>query len=297
MIAIAKAFGLSLSLKEIQQVSDETPLLANLKPSGQYMMQDLHNVGGIPAVMKLMYKEGLLFSTAMTVTGMTVAENLENVQDLTESQKVIYPISQPIKSSGHLQMLFGNLAKEGSVAKITGKEGLLFEGKAKVYDSEAAANEAIQNNQIEKGNVIVIRYCGPKGGPGMPEMLKPTGLIMGSGLGKHVALITDGRFSGGSHGFVVGHITPEAYNGGIIALLEDGDTIKIDAESNTIDVALSDEEILRRRNNRVKPNDKPIGVLAKYRQNGITKSLQHLKFQKYLLKHSTSRTQEGLGLS
>lgn len=267
MIAIAKAFGLPLSLKEIQQVSDETPFLANLKPSGQYMMQDLHNVGGIPAVMKLMHKEGLLYSSAITVTGNTIAENLEGVKDLTEDQKIIYPISQPIKPSGHLQMLFGNLAQEGSVAKITGKEGLVFEGKAKVFNSEAAANDAIQNNQIEKGNVIVIRYCGPKGGPGMPEMLKPTGLIMGSGLGKHVALITDGRFSGGSHGFVVGHITPEAYNGGMIGILEDDDIIKIDAENNTIDVALSDEEILKRKESWEKPNDKPIGVLAKYRQN------------------------------
>lgn len=265
MIAIAKAFGLTLSLKDIQQVSDDTPFLANLKPSGAYMMQDLHDVGGIPAVMKLMLKSGLLYGDAKTVTGKTIAENLEDVPDLKDDQKVIHPIDKAIKPSGHLQMLFGNLAEEGSVAKITGKEGLRFEGKARVFNSENDANHAIQNNEIEKGSVIVIRYSGPKGGPGMPEMLKPTGLIMGSGLGKHVALITDGRFSGGSHGFVVGHITPEAYNGGMIGLLEDGDSIIIDAENNSIDVELSEEEIKIRKQNWKQPNDKPIGVLAKYR--------------------------------
>lgn len=265
MIAIAKSFGLKLSLKDIQNISNETPFLADLKPSGKFLMQDLHDVGGIPAVMKMMLKEGLLDGNAMTVTGTSIEENLDSAPELKANQKVIYPIQSPIKKSGHLQMLFGNLAEEGSVAKITGKEGLVFEGTAKVFNSETAANEAIQNKQIEPGNVIVIRYSGPKGAPGMPEMLKPTGLLMGSGLGNQVALITDGRFSGGSHGFVVGHITPEAYNGGMIGLLEDGDKIKIDAENNTINVDLESTEITKRRSAWQKPQDKIKGVLAKYR--------------------------------
>ena len=265
MVAMAKAAGVALSIDDFQRLSDETPFLADLKPSGKYVMEDLHKVGGIPAVMKLMLSEGMLHGECMTVTGQTIAENLEAVPTLGESQKVIYPVSAPVKETGHLRILYGNLATEGSVAKITGKEGLKFIGSAKVFDSEDDANHAIQNGKIQKGDVIVIRYCGPKGGPGMPEMLKPTSLIMGAGLGKEVALITDGRFSGGTHGFVVGHITPESYTGGNIALLQDGDQITIDAEQNSIDVQLSDEELATRRAAWQAP-DRPVsGILKKYR--------------------------------
>ncbi len=267
MLAIAYSYDIDLSLADVQRISDETPFLADLKPSGKHVMQDLHDVGGVPAVMKMMLENDLLDGTCMTITGKTVAENLEELSGLSEGQKVIYPLSQPVKKSGHLQMLFGNLATEGSVAKITGKEGLTFSGTAKVYDSEKEANLAIQNNKIEKGDVVVIRYCGPKGGPGMPEMLKPTSLIMGAGLGNDVALITDGRFSGGTHGFVVGHITPEAYAGGVIALVEDGDMIVIDAENNTIEVKLTQEEIDARRKQWKSPDDLPPGFLRKYRNN------------------------------
>ena len=265
MVAMAKAVGVALSIDDFQRLSDGTPFLADLKPSGKYVMEDLHKVGGIPAVMKLMLSEGMLHGECMTVTGQTIAENLEAVPTLGESQKVIYPVSAPVKETGHLRILYGNLATEGSVAKITGKEGLKFIGSAKVFDSEDDANHAIQNGKIQKGDVIVIRYCGPKGGPGMPEMLKPTSLIMGAGLGKEVALITDGRFSGGTHGFVVGHITPESYTGGNIALLQDGDQITIDAEQNSIDVQLSDEELATRRAAWQAP-DRPVsGILKKYR--------------------------------
>lgn len=265
MVAMAKAVGVALSIDDFQRISDGTPFLADLKPSGKYVMEDLHKVGGIPAVMKLMLSEGMLHGECMTVTGQTIAENLEAVPTLGESQKVIYPVSAPVKETGHLRILYGNLATEGSVAKITGKEGLKFIGSAKVFDSEDDANHAIQNGKIQKGDVIVIRYCGPKGGPGMPEMLKPTSLIMGAGLGKEVALITDGRFSGGTHGFVVGHITPESYTGGNIALLQDGDQITIDAEQNSIDVQLSDEELATRRAAWQAP-DRPVsGILKKYR--------------------------------
>ena len=265
MVAMAKAVGVALSIDDFQRLSDGTPFLADLKPSGKYVMEDLHKVGGIPAVMKLMLSEGMLHGECMTVTGQTIAENLEAVPTLGESQKVIYPVSAPVKETGHLRILYGNLATEGSVAKITGKEGLKFSGSAKVFDSEDDANHAIQNGKIQKGDVIVIRYCGPKGGPGMPEMLKPTSLIMGAGLGKEVALITDGRFSGGTHGFVVGHITPESYTGGNIALLQDGDQITIDAEQNSIDVQLSDEELATRRAAWQAP-DRPVsGILKKYR--------------------------------
>ena len=265
MVAMAKAAGVALSIDDFQRLSDETPFLADLKPSGKYVMEDLHKVGGIPTVMKLMLSEGMLHGECMTVTGQTIAENLEAVPTLGESQKVIYPVSAPVKETGHLRILYGNLATEGSVAKITGKEGLKFSGSAKVFDSEDDANHAIQNGKIQKGDVIVIRYCGPKGGPGMPEMLKPTSLIMGAGLGKEVALITDGRFSGGTHGFVVGHITPESYTGGNIALLQDGDQITIDAEQNSIDVQLSDEELATRRAAWQAP-DRPVsGILKKYR--------------------------------
>lgn len=265
MVAMAKAVGVALSIDDFQRISDGTPFLADLKPSGKYVMEDLHKVGGIPAVMKLMLSEGMLHGECMTVTGQTIAENLEAVPTLGESQKVIYPVSAPVKETGHLRILYGNLATEGSVAKITGKEGLKFIGSAKVFDSEDDANHAIQNGKIQKGDVIVIRYCGPKGGPGMPEMLKPTSLIMGAGLGKEVALITDGRFSGGTHGFVVGHITPESFAGGNIALLQDGDKITIDAEQNSIDVQLSDEELATRRAAWQAP-DRPVsGILKKYR--------------------------------
>jgi len=265
ILAIAHAFEVEFDLDDIQKISDTTPYLADLKPSGKYVMQDLHNVGGIPAVMKLMLNEGLLDGSQMTVTGKTIAENLNEIDSLKEGQKVIYPVSQPLKKSGHLQILKGNLAKEGSVAKITGKEGLKFVGPAQIFDSEKECNSAIQAKEINSGSVVVIRYSGPKGAPGMPEMLKPTGLLMGAGLGNDVALITDGRFSGGTHGFVVGHITPEAYNGGVIGLIEDGDIITIDAQNNLIEVDLSDEEIDMRRANWNKPMDDVKGFLKKYR--------------------------------
>jgi len=265
MIAIAKAFEVEFTLSDIQKISDETPFLADLKPSGKYVMQDLHNVGGIPAVMKMMLENNLLDGTCMTVTGRTVAENLSEVEGLSDNQKVMYPISNPLKKSGHLQILKGNLALNGSVAKITGKEGLFFEGPAQIFNSEKETNQAIQDGKIKAGSVIVIRYSGPKGAPGMPEMLKPTGLIMGAGLGDKVALITDGRFSGGTHGFVVGHITPEAYRGGLIGLIQDGDIIKIDVESNSIEALLSEDEIAQRKEQWEAPQDKITGFLKKYR--------------------------------
>jgi len=264
-LAIARAFDIEWELEDFQRITDSTPFLADLKPSGKYVMEDLHNAGGVPAVMKLMLDEGMIDGSCMTVTGKTVAENLAVVPGLKEGQKVIYPAHQAIKESGHLQMLFGNLASKGAVAKITGKEGLIFSGPAQVFESEVETNEAIQARKIQAGSVIVIRQSGPKGAPGMPEMLKPTGLLMGAGLGKEVALITDGRFSGGTHGFVVGHITPEAYNGGTIGLLEDGDIITIDATKNTIDVNLSDAELQARREKWTRPEKKLTGFLKKYR--------------------------------
>ena len=231
-LAIAHAAEIDFTLEDFQRVSDKTPLIADLKPSGKYLMEDVHGVGGTPAVMKYLLDEGYLHGDCMTVTGKTLAENLKDVDALSlKSQDVIYPTDKALKTSGNIQILYGNLAEEGAVAKISGKEGLLFEGKAVVYDGEHAANDGIADGEVHKGDVVVIRYVGPKGGPGMPEMLKPTSLIMGAGLGKIVALITDGRFSGGTHGFVVGHITPEAQSGGAIALLEDGDIIRIDAET------------------------------------------------------------------
>ncbi len=265
MVAMAKAAGVKITIDDFQRLSDCTPFLADLKPSGKYVMEDLHKVGGIPAVMKLMLNEGMLHGDCMTVTGKTVAENLADVKALGEDQDVIHDKSHPIKKTGHLRILYGNLAEEGSVAKITGKEGLRFVGKARVFDSEPEANAAIEAREINPGEVIVIRYCGPKGGPGMPEMLKPTSLIMGAGLGQSVALITDGRFSGGTHGFVVGHITPEAYTGGTIAIIEDGDEITIDAETNSIAVSLSDEEIAARKDKWISPDRPVTGVLKKYR--------------------------------
>lgn len=265
LIAVADAFELPFTLDDFQKWSNETPFLADLKPSGKYVMQDLHEVGGIPAVMKMMLNEGLLDGSCLTVTGQTIAENLENINPLDENQKVVFPVSQPIKTTGHIQILYGNLATEGSVAKITGKEGEKFIGPARVYDSEELANIGIQNNEITEGDVIIIRYCGPKGGPGMPEMLKPTSLIMGAGLGKSIALVTDGRFSGGTHGFVVGHVTPEAYDGGTIALIENGDIIVIDAVSNTISIDLDENTLQARKQKWVQPNEVLKGFLKKYR--------------------------------
>ncbi len=265
-LAIAKAYDIDWKLEDFQKITDTTPFLADLKPSGKYVMQDLHEAGGVPAVMKLLLEEKIIDGSCLTVTGKTIAENLAEVPALHEGQKVIYPVSQPIKASGHLQILFGNLATEGAVAKITGKEGLMFSGPAQVFDSEVTANAAIQNREIQAGSVIVIRHSGPKGAPGMPEMLKPTGLLIGAGLGDKVALITDGRFSGGTHGFVVGHVSPEAYAGGVIGLLEDGDIITIDAVNNSINVNLSDEEIARRRANYQRTEESPLtGFLKKYR--------------------------------
>jgi len=264
-LAIARAAQIDFTLKDFQDVSDNTPFLADLKPSGKYLMEDLHAVGGIPAVMKYLLKKGILNGDCLTVTGKTLAENLLDIDDLKEGQDVIKPIEDPIKISGHLRMLYGNLATEGSVAKITGKEGLIFKGKAKVFEGEFAANDGIRNGKVKKGDVVVIRYEGPKGGPGMPEMLKPTAAIMGAGLGKDVALITDGRFSGGTHGFVVGHITPEAQEGGNIALVNDGDIITIDAETNSISVEVTEEELQKRRQQWKAPELKfERGVLYKY---------------------------------
>jgi dihydroxy-acid dehydratase len=234
-------------LDDFQKISDTTPFLADLKPSGKYLMEDVHRVGGTPAVMKFMLDNGMLHGDCLTVTGKTIAENLAQVPGLSEGQDVVRPLDNPIKATGHIRILYGNLAEEGSVAKITGKEGLYFSGPAKVYDGEFLANDGIRNGEVKKGDVVVIRYEGPKGGPGMPEMLKPTAAIMGVGLGKDVALITDGRFSGGTHGFVVGHVSPEAQDGGTIGLLKDGDIVTIDAEKNSISVALSDEEIQARK--------------------------------------------------
>lgn len=265
IIAIAKAFDIDFGLEDIQRISDGTPFLADLKPSGKYVMQDLSLVGGVPAVMRMMLENGMLDGSCMTVTGKTLAENLANVTPLMPGQDVIRPLSNPIKKTGHLQILYGNLAAEGAVAKITGKEGLVFTGPAHVFDSESAANEAIGNREIKDGEVIVIRYTGPKGAPGMPEMLKPTSALMGAKMGDKVALITDGRFSGGTHGFVVGHITPEAYQGGMIGLIKDGDIITIDATKNAINVDLSREEISRRKAIWKQPEEKLTGILKKYR--------------------------------
>ena len=264
-LAIAKAAQVEFTLADFQRISDETPFLADLKPSGKYLMEDVHKVGGTPAVLKYLHEKGMLHGDCLTVTGKTLAENLADVPSLVQDQTVIKSIEDPIKETGHLRMLYGNLATEGSVAKITGKEGLHFSGKAKVFEGEYAANDGIRDGLVEKGDVVVIRYEGPQGGPGMPEMLKPTAAIMGAGLGKDVALITDGRFSGGTHGFVVGHITPEAQIGGTIGLVEDGDIITINAETNSIIVEVSDEELAKRKEKWVAPPLKVSrGVLYKY---------------------------------
>lgn len=264
-LAIAKAANITLTIDDFQRISDTTPFLADLKPSGKYLMKDLHQIGGVPAVLKFMLQNGMLHGDCMTVTGKTLAENLEAVPDLKEGQQLLRPLDNPIKPTGHIRILKGNLAPEGSVAKITGKEGLLFEGPARVFDSEFDANDGIGSGEVKAGDVVVIRYEGPKGGPGMPEMLKPTAAIMGAGLGKSVALITDGRFSGGTHGFVVGHIVPEAQEGGPLALVQNGDMITIDAEKNTLSVALSEDELAKRKQAWTKPPYKfQKGVLYKY---------------------------------
>ncbi len=265
ILAICKTANINFTIDDFQKISDETPFLANLKPSGKYLMEDLHNIGGIPAVLKFMMDNQMIHDDCLTVTGKSIGENLKNIKPLNFDQDVMRPLSNPIKSSGHIRILYGNIASEGSVAKITGKEGLIFKGKANVFNSENDANNAIKNNKISKGDVIVIRYEGPKGGPGMPEMLKPTSAIMGAGLGNDVALITDGRFSGGTHGFVVGHISPEAYEGGLISLIENNDEIIIDAEKNEINVLISDKEINKRKKSWIKPELKfKSGILYKY---------------------------------
>ncbi len=265
LLAMAKAARVQLTIDDFKEISDRTPFIADLKPSGKYLMEDLHKVGGVPAVMKLLLKEGYLHPDCLTVTGKTVAENLDEVAPLAEGQKVIMPVGQPIKKTGHLRVLYGNLAPGGAVAKITGKEGEMFTGTARVFEDEFTTNDGILSGKVKAGDVVVIRNIGPKGGPGMPEMLKPTSAIMGKGLGKSVALITDGRFSGGTHGFVVGHITPEAVEGGLIGLLEDGDEITIDAVNDTIKAHLSELEIEKRKKNWSKPKPKAInGYLFKY---------------------------------
>lgn len=268
MIAMARSVGVQLNLDDFQGVSDRTPLLADLKPSGRYVMEDLHKVGGVPGVMKYLLDNGMLDGSCLTVTGSTVADNLSNVPDLDSSQNIILTLDNPINPRGHIRILRGNVAPQGAVAKITGKEGDRFEGRAKVYDSEEDMLVALQDNAINKGDVVVIRYEGPKGGPGMPEMLTPTSAIVGAGLGQYVALMTDGRFSGGSHGFIVGHITPEAQDGGPIALLQDGDLIVIDGVNNSIDVMVSDKELdLRRSEWRAPPHKAKRGTLYKYIKN------------------------------
>jgi dihydroxy-acid dehydratase len=265
LLAMAASVNVPLSIDDFQEISNRTPYIADLKPSGKYLMEDLHEAGGIPAVMKLLLEEKLLDGECLTVTGKSVGENLEEVRGLSEGQRIIHPIAQPIRKSGHIQILYGNLAELGAVAKITGKEGELFKGPARVFEDEFTAIEGIRTI-VKPGDVIVIRNNGPKGAPGMPEMLKPTGAVMGAGLGKDVALITDGRFSGGSHGFVVGHITPEAYEGGLIGLLEDGDIITIDITRNSIEAQLTEHEIESRRKARKQPVENGLtGILKKYR--------------------------------
>ncbi len=272
LIAMAKAVDVELGLDDFQRLSDETPFIADLKPSGKYLMEDLHNIGGTPGVMKLMLQEGHLHGDCLTVTGKTLAENLEKAPDLSHEPKIIHAFSEPIKASGHLQILYGNLAPEGAVAKITGKEGEYFEGPARIYEDEFEAIEGI-GKEVQKGEVIVIRQSGPKGAPGMPEMLKPTSAVMGAGLGKDVALITDGRFSGGSHGFVVGHITPESQEGGPLALVKNGDIIAIDAVNNKLEVKLSDDELAARRSTWVQaPYKAKKGILKKYVKSVATAS-------------------------
>ncbi len=273
LIAMARAVDVDLGIDDFQSISDRIPFIADLKPSGQYVMEDLHNVGGIPAVMRYLIKEGLMHGECMTVTGKTINENLAQLPDLTAGQDVIHPLSDPIKETGHIRILKGNLAPGGAVAKNTGKEGRHFSGPARVYDDEEAMLKSLEDGEIQKGDVIVIRYSGPKGGPGMPEMLTPTSAIMGAGLGSDVALITDGRFSGGSLGFIIGHVVPEAQEGGPIGLIQNGDVIRLDADANTIDVDLSVEEMEKRRASWTMPPYKATrGTLFKYIKNVKTAS-------------------------
>ncbi len=266
IIAMAKSVGVKITQDDFQRISNKTPLIADFKPGGNYLMQNLHEKGGVPMVLKYLMNKGMLHKNCLTVTGKTMAENSENIIDIDfDDQNIIKPIESPIKSTGHIQILYGNLASKGSVAKITGKEGEFFKGPARVFDGEKELIKGIEDQKIKKGDVVVIRYVGPKGGPGMPEMLKPTSALIGAGLGKSVALITDGRFSGGTHGFVVGHIAPEAYDGGTIALVNDDDTIEINAVDNTIHLHVSDVELAERKSNWVQPKLKVTnGVLLKY---------------------------------
>ena len=266
IIAMSRSVGLSITQEDFQRISDKTPLISDFKPGGTYLMQNLHEAGGLPMVMKYLLSKGMLHGDCITVTGKTIAENLADVRDLDfDKQKIIVPIENPIKATGHLQILYGNLALKGSVAKITGKEGEKFTGPAKVFDGEKELIAGIEEKKIKAGDVVVIRYVGPKGGPGMPEMLKPTSAIIGAGLGKSIALITDGRFSGGTHGFVVGHITPEAFEGGNIALVVDGDIIEIDGINNTINMAVNEVILETRRKNYIPiPLKTTNGVLFKY---------------------------------
>ena len=266
IIAMAKSVGVKITQDDFQRISNKTPLIADFKPGGNYLMQNLHEKGGVPMVLKYLMSKGMLHKNCLTVTGKTMAENLENIIDINfDDQNIIKPTESPIKSTGHLQILYGNLATNGSVAKITGKEGEFFKGPARVFDGEQELIKGIEDQKIKKGDVVVIRYVGPKGGPGMPEMLKPTSALIGAGLGKSVALITDGRFSGGTHGFVVGHIAPEAYDGGTIALVNDDDIIEINAVDNTIHLHVSDVELAERKSNWVQPKLKVTnGVLLKY---------------------------------
>jgi dihydroxy-acid dehydratase len=268
LIAMARSVGLNITIDDFQATSDRVPYLADLKPSGKFVQEDLHSVGGTPAVMKYLLREGFLEGSCITCTGKTLAENIESLPDLKAGQKVVQPVSSPIKKTGHIQILRGNLAPEGSVAKITGKEGLVFSGEAICFDGEEAMLRALEEGKIKKGHVVIIRYEGPKGGPGMPEMLTPTSAIMGAGLGSDVALLTDGRFSGGSHGFIVGHITPEAQVGGPIALVKDGDRVTIDADSNKLTFEVSDSELANRKANWTAPPLKAVrGTLFKYIKN------------------------------
>ncbi|KAF0191176.1 MAG: dihydroxy-acid dehydratase [Gammaproteobacteria bacterium] len=268
LLAMARAVDVPLTIDDFQSVSDRVPLLADLKPSGKYVMEDLHDVGGTPAVMKYLLEKGFIDGNCMTVTGKTIAENLANVTPLADRQDVIHRLDRPIKATGHIRILRGNLAPGGAVAKITGKEGMRFVGPARVYDAEEAMLAALERGEIQKGDVVVIRYEGPKGGPGMPEMLTPTSAIMGAGLGADVALITDGRFSGGSHGFIIGHVVPEAQEGGAIALIRDGDVVTIDADRNELSVAVSDVDLAERRTRWAMPPYKASrGTLYKYIKN------------------------------
>jgi dihydroxy-acid dehydratase len=268
LIAIARSVGVELTIDDFERVSERVPFLADLKPSGKYVMADLHQVGGTPAVLKYLLEKGFITGDCLTVTGKTMAENLAALPGFKPGQDVIHPVEKPIKPSGHLRILRGNLAPDGAVAKITGKEGLRFSGPARVFDSEEDMLHALEQKKIKKGDVVIIRYEGPKGGPGMPEMLTPTSAIVGAGLGTDVALLTDGRFSGGSHGFIVGHITPEAQEGGPIALVRDGDTVTIDAEKNRIDMAVSDADLARRRAEwKAPPYKFTRGTLYKYIKN------------------------------